>query len=66
MEDRSGIVSFLMFEWILFAREGGRLCLRISASVGSPLSTKAWRSMPEYARWVTPSLLLAGHIAVRR
>ena len=45
--------------------DGGLLCLCISAGVGSLLSMRAWRSIPGYARWVTCSLLLAGHMAVR-
>ncbi len=60
------VSSLSMFEWTLFAREGGQLCLHISAGVGSPLSTKAWRSIPSYARWVTWSSLRAGRMAVRR
>src|SRR5258708_19494956 len=66
VDDHSAMVSSRStFDWILLALEGGRLCLRISTGLGSPLSTIAWTFIPSYMRWVTPSLLCAGHMAVR-
>ncbi len=67
INDLLGIASSgSIWEWMLLALDGGWLCLLISAGVGSPLSTRAWRFIPGYARWVTPSLLHAGHMAVKR
>ena|SRR5229473_3445368 len=48
IDDHSGIASSFSIsdQMILLALEGGWLCLHISAGVGSPLSTRTWRSIP--------------------
>src|SRR5258708_3215238 len=67
IDDRSGMASSFSMSYLttLLALEGGLLCLHISAGVGSLLSMRAWRSIPWYARCITQSSLLVGHMAVR-